>query len=216
MPKNQEKIRITISINKELDKRLDELVDGVKIRSKSHAVESIIADSLDLIQIRQAVIMLGGEQAIRRLPAIKKLLPVLQKYGIQNIYIAVGYLGEKVKKELGDSVSNIKFEYLESNLGTGGSLKELKNKLKKTFLVININDLLDINLKNFLKFHRDHQAIVTIATKSLRELQGVYAIEPKIFNYIPDNFCMLEETIFHELTSQGKLLFYPILSDKSG
>lgn len=216
MSKIQEKIRITISINKDLDKRIDELIDGVKIRSKSHAIESIIADSLDLIQVRQAVIMLGGEQAIKRLPAIKKILPVLQKYGIQNIYIAVGYLGEKVKKELGDTLSNIKLEYLESNLGTGGSLKELKNKLKKTFLVININEITDLNLKDFLKFHRDHQATVTIATRSLKELQGIYAIEPKIFNSIPDNFCMLEETIFHELTHQGKLLFYPIIGDKSG
>jgi len=38
-------------------------------------------------------------------------------------------------------------------------------------------------------------------------------MEPKLFSFIPPGFCMLEETVFHEMTKQGKLLPYPILKD---
>ena len=69
------------------------------------------------------------------------------------------------------------------------------------------------DIKNLLKFHREHAPLVTIATQSLRELSGVYVMEPKVFSYIPSGFCMLEESVFHEMTKQGKLLPYPILTE---
>ena len=107
-----------------------------------------------------------------------------------------------------------KIEYIETQMGTGGALTALKSKLKKTFIVVNINQPVTINLKTLLKFHRDHAPLATIATRSLRELQGIYVLEPKVFNQIPPGFCMLEDTVFHELTKQGKLLSYPILGEK--
>lgn len=215
MGNNNERARFTISISKELAHRIDEIIDGVKIRNRSHAIETLINDSLELIQVRRAVILAGGENAHKRVPAIVSILPILQKYGIQEVYVALGYLGDRVKAALEKDIHpGIKIEYIETQMGTGGALTVLKNKLKKTFIVVNINQPVTINLKTLLKFHRDHSPIATIATRSLRELQGIYVLEPKVFNQIPPGFCMLEDTVFHELTKQGKLLSYPILGEK--
>lgn len=214
MPNNKGKARFTISISKELASRIDDIIDGSRIRNRSHAIETLINDSLEIVQARQAVILAGGEQAVKRIPAILHILPVLQKAGIQEIFIAVGFLGDKVRQSVGSwEGRGLKIQYIESNLGTGGALLELKGKIKKTFLVVNIFNPVEINLKNLLKFHRDHQPLATIATRSLKELNGIYVMEPKVFSYIPAGFCMLEETVFHELTKQGKLLSYPILGD---
>lgn len=214
----KDRVRITISLSRELANRIDEIVDGVKIRNRSHAIETLVTDSLDLVQVKQAVILAGGDQALRRVPAIVAMLQTLKQYGIFEVVIAVGYLGDKIRQALEcEEEQGMSIQYIESDLGTGGALMQLKGKLKRTFLVINIDQPVEIDLKNLLKFHREHQPVVTIATRSLRELSGVYVIEPKIFASIPAGFCMLEDTVFHELTKQGKLLSYPILtSSKNG
>lgn len=211
---SKDRVRVTISLSKELADQIDEIIDGVKVRNRSHAIETLVTDSLDLIQVKQAIILAGGEKALDRLPAIKKILKTLSSHGIFHVMIAVGFLGDKIRKELGTGEEQgLTIQYFESELGTGGALLQLKPKLKRTFLVINIDKPVEVDLKNLLKFHRDHQPIVTIATRSLRELTGIYVMEPKVFTLIPQGFCMLEDTTFHELTRQGKLLSYPILSD---
>jgi NDP-sugar pyrophosphorylase family protein len=215
-PSSSDRVRITISLSRELAGRIDDLVDGVKIRNRSHAIESLVNDSLDLAHIHQAVILLGGEQAIKRVPAIKRMLGTLAQYGIFEAIIAVGYLGEEIRKLLGNgSEYGVQVTYVESDLGTGGALLQMKNRLKGTFLVVNIENPVEINLKNLLKFHREHTPVATIATRSLRELSGVYVMETKVFNFIPQGFCMLEDTVFHEMTKEGKLLPYPILTERT-
>ena len=210
---SSDRVRVTISLSKELAVKIDEIIDGVKIRNRSHAIETLVTDSLELVPVKQAVILAGGSMAIAKIPAIKKMIGTLLQYGIFDITIAVGYLGEDIKREIGVGDDHgLRIHYVESDLGTGGALLSLKSKIKRTFLVINIDQPVEINLKMLFKFHRDHQPTVTIATRSLRELSGVYVMEPKIFSAITPGFCMLEETIFDDLTRQGKLLSYPILT----
>lgn len=210
---SKDRVRITISLAKDLANQIDEFVDGIKIRNRSHAIETLVSDSLDLVQVKQAVILAGGEQAIKRLPAIERMLQILKQQGIAEVIMAVGYLGDKIKKQIGDGAAlGLKIQYSESELGTGGALLQLKPKLKRAFLVVNVDQPMSIDLKGLLKFHRDHQPLVTIATRSLRELSGIYVMEPKIFNFITPGFCMLEDTVFHEVAKQGKLLSYPLNS----
>ncbi|MCC2631584.1 MAG: hypothetical protein K0S20_283 [Patescibacteria group bacterium] len=210
----KDRVRVTISLSKEIADQIDQTIDGVKIRNRSHAIETLVTDSLDLVQVKHAVILIGGEQAIKRVPAVLSMLKTLKQFGIFNVIIAVGFLGDKIRKEIGTGEKHgLSIDYIESELGTGGAILQLKSKLKQTFLVINIDQPVEIDLKNLLKFHRSHGPLITIATRSLRELSGVYAMEPKIFSAIPEGFCMLEDTVFHDMTRQGKLLSYPILTD---
>jgi len=216
MPQPTDRVRVTITLSREIAGKVDELVDGVRIRNRSHAIESLISDSLDLAEVRQAVILAGGDRTMERIPAIRRALQTLQQHGVFAIIMAVGYLGEQIRQEFGDgSQYGVSLTYSESELGTGGALLQLKSQLKRTFLIVNIDQPVDVDLRNLLKFHAAHQPVVTIATKSLRELGGIYVAEPKLFQAIPPGFCMLEDTVFDELTRQGNLLFYPILTDHS-
>jgi hypothetical protein len=213
-PSASDRVRVTISLSRELAAKVDEMVDGIRIRNRSHAIETLITDSLELTPVRQAVIMAGGQQAVRRVPAIQRILSTLRQYGISEIIIAVGYLGDKIRQEIGNGENRgLQIQYVETDLGTGGALLQLKNRLKRTFLVVNIEQPVEVNLKMLFKFHRDHQPVVTIATRSLRELSGIYVMEAKVMSAIPSGFCMLEDTVFDDLTRQGKLLSYPILTE---
>lgn len=207
-----DRVRITISLSKEVADRIDDTVDGIRIRNRSHAVETLVTESLQISQVRHAVILAGGEHATRRVPAIRRMLQTLAHAGIFDVTIAVGFLGDKIRQEIGTGSDNgIRISYHQTELGTGGALAELKDELKQTFLVVNLSEPVDVDLRNLIKFHREHNPVVTLASKSLGDLAGIYVVEPKIFATIPSGFCMLEDTVFPELTKQGKLLPYPVL-----
>ena len=208
------RVRLTLSLNKELADQIDQMVDGTKIRNRSHAVELLLGESLQIAQVKEAVILAGGDQAQRRIPAIIAMLKTLRQEGIFSVTMAVGYLGETIRTELRTGEAyGVKIQYIQSELGTGGALAQLRGKFKQSFLVVNIERPVQIDIKNLVHFHREHQPVVTLATKSLLDLSGVYLMEPEVFQYIPEGFCMLEETVFHELTKQGKLLPYPIVTE---
>ena len=211
-----ERVRVTISLTRELATAIDGLVDGVRIRNRSHAIETLITDNLELSHVRQAVILAGGDEALERLPAIRQTLQLLQRYGIFEVTVAVGYLGPRIREELGNGEEyGVSLSYSESQLGTGGALLQLRSKLKRTFLAINVTHPLNFDLLNLLKFHRQHDPWVTVASRSIRELCGIYVIEPRLLAQIPAGFCTLEETVFDQAAAHGKLLTYPIPSEQS-
>jgi NDP-sugar pyrophosphorylase family protein len=213
-PHPSSRIRITISLTKEVAEEIDELVDGVKIRNRSHAIENLVTESLNVTYIRQAVVLAGGDNIQERIPALESALTLLKEHGITEVIMAVGYLGEEVKKAFGNGEEyNLRLHYAQSELGTGGALLQIKPKLHHTFLVINVEQPINIDIKHLLRFHREHKPLATIATPSLRDLHGIYVLEPKVLAAIPPGFCMLEDTVFHELVKQGKLLPYPILTE---
>lgn len=207
-----ERERITISIREDILRKVDQRIDGVKMRNRSHAIELLITESLGLSQINFAVIMAGGKAAMKLIPVIEQTIESLKKFGFSEIYIAVGFLGDKVKQIIGDGKKfAININYIEGGEGTAGALLPLKDKIKKSFMVVNLDQSLKVNLKNLSDFHRQHLAIATVATKDLKSMKGCYVLEPEIFNFIPKGFSMLEEDIFPKLAGENKLIFYPML-----
>ena len=167
----KDRVRVTISLSKELAAQIDGIVDGVKIRNRSHAIETLVSDSLDLIQAKQAVVLAGGEHAIDRLPAIEKMLSQLRQQGIFEIIMIVGYLGDKIREEIGTGKDRgMTIEYVESDLGSAGALVQLKHRLRRTFIVVNVEEPVSIDFKSLLRFHRENQPVATVATRSLRDL----------------------------------------------
>jgi len=205
------RIRITISISQDVASEVDRLIDGTKIRNRSHAIETLLSESLKLSSIKTAVILAGGKNVTNRTDAIKNAIKQLQSFGIFNMTIAVGFLGKELLESL-NITEDKNISVHRSNNGTGGSLYELKSKLNKPFFVVNVNEKTEVDLQNLIKFHNQHRPIATIATKSLRELNGFYLLEPDIFNYIPKGFSSLEDEVFVKLTKEGKLLSYPVLT----
>ena len=100
-------------------------------------------------------------------------------------------------------------------LGTAGSLYLLKDKLNTTFFVSNCDILVDVNLEDLLSYHKKNNNIITVVSvlknykipygtietsdngllEALNEKpdivyqinSGLYILEPKIFDYLPEN-----------------------------
>jgi len=208
-----ERERITISIKKEVLEKIDQRIDGIKMRNRSHAIELLISDSLGMAKIENAVIMAGGKGALRLIPTVEESIGILKNYGIKDITIAVGYLGDKIKQEIGDGQKfGTKISYIEGGEGTAGALSPLRKKFKKTFLVVNIDQASEIDIAKLTDFHFIHQPLATIASSDSKLLKGYYLLDPEVFNYIPTGFSMLEEDVFPKLISEGKLLIFPIIN----
>lgn len=204
--------RITISIREDILKAINKRIDGVRLRNRSHAIESLISDTLGLDTISDAIILAGGETPDKSLPAIKDSLLRLKKIGLKDVIIAIGYRGEKIKSELKDGKEfGVSISYLEKGEGSGGALAPMKGAVKKTFMVINIKNKFDLDYKMLLDFHKAGNSITTVATNDIKTFEGIYVIEPDIFSYLPKGFSMLEEDIFPKILKEGKLSIYPVI-----
>ncbi|MCX6811051.1 MAG: hypothetical protein NTY30_04980 [Candidatus Berkelbacteria bacterium] len=208
-----ERERITISIKKEVLEKIDQRIDGIKMRNRSHAIELLVSEMLGMAKIENAVIMAGGKGALRLIPTVEESIRILKNYGIKDITIAVGYLGEKIKQEIGNGEKfETKISYIEGGEGTAGALSLLRKKLKRTFLVINIDQVSKIDIAKLADFHFNHQPIASIASDNSKLLKGYYLLEPEIFTFISTGFSMLEEDVFPKLIADGKLLIFPVIS----
>ena len=209
--KNQRE-RITISIRKEILSKIDKKIDGIKLRNRSHAIESMVIETLGIDLVSDVIIMAGGKDAIKSIDAIQELLLKLKAIGVEEVIVAVGYLGKKIKDELKNgSGFGLHINYIEKGEGTGGVLQEMKKNLKNSFLVVNIDKKIDVDLKTLIDFHKSSLSLATVATENIKTLKGVYILEPEILDYLPKGFSMIEEDAFPRLLGEGKLTIYPIL-----
>ena len=82
---------------------------------------------------------------------------LLRKYGIKEIWILSGFLGDQIKEYLQNGKKwNVSIRYLQEGkpLGTAGALKPLENKIKEDFLVLSGDVMLDFNVRRFVNWHK--------------------------------------------------------------
>ncbi len=103
-------------------------------------------------------------------PTALHILELLSRHGIHDVIMTVSFLPQLIRNHFGDgSTFGMRIEYSveESPLGTAGSVKHARAGLDETFLVISGDALTDFDLTGIVKFHRERQAAVTIALKSV-------------------------------------------------
>ena len=181
------KERISLTIDREMLRRVDALVNGQEVKNRSHAVELLITRALGL-HIPHVAIILAGGKGTRLRPLTyeipKALIPVqgrtltehvldlFKRYGITEIIFSVGHMKEKIKAHLGDgSKFGVHITYLEEEepLGTAGPLKLCRKQLANTFIVSNGDELKDIDLEEMYQFHKQSKALVTIALTTVED-----------------------------------------------
>ena len=119
-------------------------------------------------EIHKALIPVKGK------PIINHMFDLLRNYDVDEVFLAVGYLKERIKEYCGDGEKfGMKVRYIEesSPLGTAGPLMLIKNNLKETFIASNGDELKDINIAEMLALHRKSRALVTIALTEVNEPQ---------------------------------------------
>lgn len=202
--------RITISIRKPVLDIVDKTIDGTSIRNRSHAIENLIMKAAGSIN-KQALILLGGDNAMKAIEPTKNFLKKLSESGFPKAYIAIGFLGDKVKEKLGDgSEFGISIEYNDKGEGSGGAITALRKIFKSPLVVFNSIKVMDVDPELLIDYHQKFGATATIVSENLNTLDGVYILSPEILKNIPSGFSMLEEDILPRLLKEGKAIVLPL------
>jgi mannose-1-phosphate guanylyltransferase len=102
-------------------------------------------------------------------PMIEYALLLLRYYGIREIIINLHHFGEQIEKHLGDGRQlglELAYSIEPELLGTGGGLLKAKPFLQDgTFIVINTDALIDLNLAELIALHRQVSAAATLVLR---------------------------------------------------
>lgn len=111
---------------------------------------------------------------INERPILELLLLQMKYYGINDVVVSLGYLGDIVKayckflSKKPDFPSQINFVDEDKPLGTCGPLSRLTNEMiadKENILVINGDILSDICFHSLLRHHTSTKAFLTVAIR---------------------------------------------------
>ena len=101
------------------------------------------------------------------IPIVERQILALKKIGVSEFYLNLHYLGDQIKKNLGDGERlgvQINYCWEESPTGTAGGVKIFEEELVKeeSFLVLYGDIVTDEDLSNLIKFHSEHKASASI------------------------------------------------------
>ena len=170
-------------------------------------------------------------------PILEHIMSIYEYYGYNQFILALGYKSEYIKKYYKNKrKKNINLIYTGKDTKTGGRLLRLKNYLKneKTFMLTYGDGISNINIKQAIKFHKDHGKIATITAvrpplsfgelkisrnkvKSFKEKPqvgqgwvngGFFIFNNEVLNFIKDDQTMLEREPLEKLTMAGQLMAF--------
>ena len=127
-----------------------------------------------------AVIMAGGKGtrlstisksvpkpmvSIGGMPILERQINNLKDFGIKDIIIVVGFLGNVIKDYFKDGIDfgvNISYITEANPLGSGGSLYYLKERINDDFLLIFGDIVFSIDFNRFINFHKENKAKISL------------------------------------------------------
>ncbi|HEX2927265.1 MAG TPA: mannose-1-phosphate guanyltransferase [Ruminiclostridium sp.] len=128
----------------------------------------------------KAIIMAGGEGSrlrpltcdlpkpmvpIMNKPVLEHTIDLLKNYGITDIGITLMYHPQIIKDYLGSGNSygvNITYFLEESPLGTAGGVKNARDFLDETFIVISGDSLTNLDIESAVNYHLVKKSIATL------------------------------------------------------
>lgn len=170
------KVRLTITLSKDVLGKLDSTIDKKDIRNRSHAIEQILYRNLTP-RINTALILAGKKSGLIPPPLTRiegrtlfsLMIEFLRRSGISKVVVCGGYSGEMLKKEFGNgNRMGVRMNYVQEPemLGTAGAIKNARRFLNNgSFLVIHGDVFSNINIDDFIKFHSQEKNVATIAVK---------------------------------------------------
>jgi len=98
-------------------------------------------------------------------PFLYYQLAFLARQGFTDIVLCVGYLHEQIRDYFQDGSSlGVRLTYSVENepLGTAGALKHAQHLLDETFLVLNGDTYLSVNLEDVINYHAQGPQVATL------------------------------------------------------
>ncbi|MGC8662714.1 MAG: nucleotidyltransferase family protein [Candidatus Micrarchaeia archaeon] len=115
-------------------------------------------------------------------PLIEYVIEELERNGIKNIYLSLGYKSSKIVdyfKKRHKFGANIEFVVEGKPLGTGGAIKYAMSKLQNysKVVVVNADTIYRIDLARMLDVHNEKNALVTMGVVNVDDISGFGVIE---------------------------------------
>jgi len=185
-------------------------------------------------KIPKGLIEVGGR------PFLDHLILYLRKYGIDDILLCTGYLGDQIISYFGDGSSfGIRINYSQEDhpLGTGGALRPALPKIQDVFFLINGDTFLPIDYNQMLDSFLNSPALMMVAVfraekgdsranlrvergGEITELRGedlsyidagVRLVRKEIVSLFPmEEVFSLEDDLYPQLIKTGKIIAWPV------
>ena len=170
------------------------------------------------------------------------IIDSFQKYGCNEFHMIVNYKKNFIKTYFCEIEQNINFIDEETFLGTGGGLYLLKDKIKDTIFLTNCDVLINYDYSKILEHHKQKGNIATVICVeknqhlpysvididkdgNIIEMKekpkfsfvintGIYIIEPKFLEYIPQNTFIHITEIIEKCIKLGESIGTYILKEE--
>jgi NDP-sugar pyrophosphorylase family protein len=120
-------------------------------------------------------------------PLIGYALTLLAKHGITEVAVNTHHLGKVLEQKLGDGSQfgvQITYSHEKEILGTGGGLRRMHPFLKDdTFVVINSDILIDLDLTAVIAQHKENNALATMVLREDQKQADYGVIEIDAADY---------------------------------
>ena len=175
---------------------------------------------------------------VRGAPFLQLLLLQLRSQGVHRLLMCSGHLADQIEDQFGDGGNlDLKIEYSKESqpLGTAGALRFAERHLEKVpaFFVMNGDSFLELDFAAFLRFHRRHSGLVSMAVSRVPDSSrygtvqmnddqrvvgfyekvqqkvpgtingGVYVLDRAVLDDIPSGASSLEKDVFPRLLNRG-------------
>ncbi|MCK4968840.1 MAG: hypothetical protein KAS12_07330 [Candidatus Aenigmarchaeota archaeon] len=185
-----QKHRISLTLDEEIVKRIDDITDGVEMKNRSDAIEKILKTHFKNQKLKQAIILCGGRgiknqpatlelpesmMPYKNKPILEHIITHLKNEGLEEIILAVGYKHEKITSYFGNGQKlGIAMNYIIENepKGTAGAILEAKDMINETFIILNGDVIAKINILDMLKMHRQTKTQATMALTTTENPQN--------------------------------------------
>ena len=117
--------------------------------------------------IPKPLIPIKNAEGISR-PVLQWEIESLVSQGFSDIVLTVSYMHKKIESYFGDGSNygcTISYYIEETPLGNAGALFKLRESLGEApFLLLNADSVFEIDFNRMVKFHQEHDALVTLFT----------------------------------------------------
>ena len=173
-------------------------------------------------------------------PIIQFIMEIYSFYGLNDFIILLGYKGEMIKEYFHQLNYNDKWkiQFLDTGLNTdtGGRIKRAAPFIKnRSFLLTYGDGLANINIKDLIQFHNNHNGIITMTSVQLASRFGILEIgdkgkvlqfkekpkeneawinggffvcEPNVIEYIDNDNTTFEKEPLSNISKEGRLFTY--------
>lgn len=112
-------------------------------------------------------------------PFLHYIFQYLQKQGITDVVLSVGYKSEMIKDFFGDSYNGISIRYAveEEPLGTGGGIRQAMAMIESDAFVLNGDTFFDVNLSELYEFSQHRKSDIALALRRMYHFERYGTVE---------------------------------------